>query len=165
MALSGGNNLPDELLVIWGASPVSPSITTPDYISLKDVDAVEVVIIGLNGTTVTGSAVTLLQATAVAGTSEKALAFSNYYATADAGATDTLVKTTASSNTFTTTTTNSKAFVYRIPVDPKTLDSANGFDCLRAGVANAANTTITVAYLIRPKYAGPANNHPTVITD
>ena len=160
-----GKNLPDVIGIVGGLAPVTPSSSVPDYISLKDVDSVEVVIFGLNGTTVTGSAITLLQATAVANTGEKALAFSKYYAITDIAATSVFSEATASSNTFTTTNTNSKAFIYRIPVDPASLDTANNFDCIRAGTANGANTTIAVFYLVTPKFGGKATLMPNFIVD
>ena len=160
-----GKTIADHIATVWGAGPVAPSSTTPDYVSLKDVAAIEVVIYGINTTGVTGSAITLLQASAVAGTGEKALAFDTYYANADTGASAAFTKTTANSNTFTTTNTNSKTFCYRIPVDPATLDINGGFDCLRAGTANATNTTLCVFYNIVPKYGGNAANMPAFITD
>lgn len=160
-----GATLADHIQVIEGLSPRTPSSSTPDYISLKDYDQVEVLVVGDNGTTVTGSAITLLQATAVAGTSEKALAFTRYYANADTATNATLVNTTASSNTFTTVATNNLNFIYRIPVRASMLDSDGGFDCLRAGTGNAANTVIGVYYLCYPKYGGNAVLMPAGITD
>ncbi|MGE4196014.1 MAG: hypothetical protein AB7G11_02675 [Phycisphaerales bacterium] len=163
--MGSGRNLCDEIQVVHGLGPVAPSTSVPDYISLKDVAYCEAVIIGLNGSTVTGSAITLKQAQAVANTGEKALAFTTYYACADTAATTLLVKTTASSNTFTTTNTNSKTFLYRIPIDPATLDINNGFDCVRVGTGDAVNSTIAVFFNIVPKYGGNAVLFPNPIVD
>jgi hypothetical protein len=162
----GGGNLIDDIHVVEGLAPATPSTSTPDYISLKDCRDVGVLIHVKNGTTVTGSAITLKQATAVAGTSEKALAFTTYFSVSDTAAADApWTKNTATSNTFTTATTNSKNYLYFIPVDPATLDTSNAFDCLRAGTGDGANTTVSVFYLCRPKFGGNARNFPSMIVD
>lgn len=163
--MQGGIQLADRFALVEGLAPATPSTSTPDYISLKDVRSLEVIVVVKNGSTVTGSAITLKQATAVAGTSEKALAFTSYFANTDTSATSVMSAATAASNTFTTNTTNSKNLMYRIPVDPATLDLANSFDCLRAGTADAANTVVGVYYLIEGKYAGRATTHPNYIVD
>jgi len=140
--------------IVTGLDSIVPSSSTPDYVSLKNYGKLTAVILVKNATTVTGSAITLKQATAVAGTSEKALSFSTVWANTDTGATDTLVKTTVSSDTFTTDATNSKNLMYVIEVDAADLDVANGFDCVRVGTGNATAATVTVLYLLRsPRYA------------
>lgn len=120
-----------------------------DYVSLKNYQGVTIVIMVDNATAVTGGAVTLKQATAVAGTGEKELAFANYFANTDIGAGDTLVDTTATSNTFTTSTTDAKNQLFVIEVDAADLDVANGFDCLRVDVASMANAVEGVLYVLR----------------
>lgn len=164
--MAGGIYLIDHLHVVEGLNPVTPSTSTPDYVSLKDVEAMEVLIHVKNATTVTGSAITLKQATAVAGTSEKALPFTTYFSLTDTGAADVpWVKQTAVSNTFTTFTTNSKNAIYRIPVDPASLDAANNFDCVRAGTGDGTATTITVLYLLKMKFGGNYALYPSAIID
>lgn len=163
--MGSGSALTDKIQIVEAFAPGTPSSTTPDYISLKNVQELEVLIVADNGSTVTGSAVTLHQATAVAGTGVKALAFDRYYANIDTAAGDTLTEATATSNTFTTDTTNAKNLMYRIPVDVSTLDTANGFDCFRVGLGNAANTVIAAYYIITPKYGGNATNFKSAIVD
>jgi hypothetical protein len=108
----------------------------------------------------------LKQATAVAGTSEKTLSFTTYYAKTDTAAADApWTKSTATSDTFTTLATDSKNSLYFIPVDPASLDVANGFDCVRAGTGNATAATISVFYLIRTKNAGNPKLVPSFIID
>ena len=101
---------------------------------------------------------TLKQATAVAGTGEKALAFTRMLANTDYAASKTMVETAVSSNTFTTQTTNSKDSVYIIDVDADSLDVANGFDCLRVdctGHAATASRGCVVLYnLYGARYSG-----------
>ena len=118
------------------------------YVSLKNYSRVAVIIDILNGTTVTGTAVTLKQATAVAGTGEKALAFTRMLANTDVGASQTLVETAVSNNTFTTNTTNSKRLRYVLDVQAADLDSAGGFDCFRVDADSAVNSTGLVTYIL-----------------
>jgi hypothetical protein len=160
-----GKTLPDDLDHRWAYGPATPSSAAPDYISLKNVMACEVVIMGLNASGVTGSAVTINQAKAVAGTNAKALGFTKYFSQTDPVNTAAFTAATAASNTFTTTNTNSAQFVYRIPVDPATLDVNNGFDCIQVGLANAVNATITAHYNVINKDGGNYATMPSIITD
>ena len=157
-------NIIGKLNPVHGLGPVTPSTSTPDYVSLKGASSVTVVIQGLNGSTVTGSAITLKQATAVAGTNEKALSFDTVWQNTDCAAADGFAKTAVASNTFTTTNTNSKAFLYVIEVPAESLDTNNSFDCVRAGTGDAVNTTLSVTYYVNPRNIN-ATGTPTVITD
>jgi hypothetical protein len=150
--------------IVEGLAAVVPSTSTPDYISLKNVHRITAVITAKNATTVTGSAVTLKQASAVAGTGEKALAFSRYRANADTGASDLFTDATATSNTFTMQAVNSKNAIYTIDIDPATLDQANGFDCVRVGVGDATAQTVSVYYIVEKREHGGATE-PSVIVD
>lgn len=156
--------LVDSAKVVTGLDMTTPSSSTPDYVSLKGYTHFTAIIKCKNATTVTGSAITLKQATAVAGTSEKALAFTKVWANTDTGAADTLTETAVSSNTFTTDATNSKNLMYVIEVDAAELDVANGFDCIRVGTGNATATTVDVTYILsNPRYTGATP--PAAITD
>lgn len=155
MALS--NNLfVEEAKVVVGLSNTTPSSSSPQRISLKNYERCVILIEVLNATTVTGSAITLKQATDIANanTDEKAVAFTTAYRNLDVGASDTYAAFTVASNTFTTDSTNSKSLLYVIEVEPTQLDVNNGFDCLRVGTANATAATLTVTYLLLgAKYA------------
>jgi hypothetical protein len=128
------------------------------YISMKGYRKLQIVIDIANGTTVTGAAVTLKQATAVAGTGEKALAFTRMLANIDTGASSTMVETAVVANTFTTDTTNSKNLRYVLEVDSEQLDIAGGFDCVRVdgtGHAATAPRGFVVSYtLFGTRYSG-----------
>lgn len=128
------------------------------YVSMKGYQRCQIIISIADGTTVTGSTITLKQATAVAGTGEKALAFTRMLANTDYAASKTMVETAVTSNTFTTQTTNSKDSLYIIDVDASDLDVANGFDCLRVdgtGHAATASRGVVVLYnLYGARYAG-----------
>lgn len=148
----------DEQVYLVQASAIGALTTTvgdTTYVSMKGYHGLCIVVDVTNSTTVTGGTVTLKQATAVAGTGEKALAFSRMLANTDAGAAQTLVETSVSSNTFTTDTTNSKRLRYVIDVKADTLDVANGFDCVRLDSTGMANATGAVSYMLYgPKYSG-----------
>jgi len=128
------------------------------YVSMKGYQRCQIIISIADGTTVTGSTITLKQATAVAGTGEKALAFTRMLANTDYAASKTMVETAVTSNTFTTQTTNSKDSLYIIDVDASDLDMANGFDCLRVdgtGHAATASRGCVVLYnLYGARYSG-----------
>lgn len=148
----------DNVKTVIGCAPAALATTAGDgdYVSLKNFSRMQIVISVKNATTVTGGAVTLLQATAVAGTSEKALAFTKMFANIDTGASDTVAETAVTSNTFTTDTTNSKNLLYIIEVDASDLDIANGFDCVRIDVASMAAAVGSVTYhLYGSRYSSP----------
>ena len=58
----------DKVKFVEGLAPQTPSSSTPDYVSLKHYKHLTIVIQAKNATTVTGSAITLKQATDVAAT-------------------------------------------------------------------------------------------------
>jgi hypothetical protein len=128
------------------------------YVSMKGYSRCQIIIAIADGTTVTGSTITLKQASAVAGTGEKALAFTRMLANTDYAASKALTETAVTSNTFTTQTTNSKDSLYVIDVKAEDLDVANGFDCIRVdgtGHAATASRGCVVLYnLYGKRYSG-----------
>lgn len=151
---------------VTGLAPVVPSSSVPDYISMKSVGRIGVVISVKNATTVTGSVITLKQATNVAAASEKALSFTSAWRNIDASGAggDILSEFTVSGDTFTTDNTNSKDLIYVIDINKDMLDIANGFDCVRAGTGNATAATVCVLYLLYGnRYDG--TSRPSAIID
>lgn len=144
MSLNLNARLDEQVTSIQAACGVLLTSTLGDcvYVSLKNYRKVRVTIDILNGNTVTGSTITLKQATDVTNSQsdEKALAFTRMLANTDVAASQTMVETAVTSNTFTTNTTNGKLLRYVIDVDSSTLDMANGFDCFRVDCTGAANT-------------------------
>jgi len=128
------------------------------YVSMKGYSRAQIIISIADGTTVTGTAVTLKQATAVAGTSEKALAFTRMLANTDYGASKAMTETAVTSNTFTTQTTNSKDSLYIIDLQASDLDVANGFDCFRVDctghAATASRGCVVIYNLYGKRYSG-----------
>lgn len=136
------------------------------YVSLKGYKRCQIIIVIGDGTTVTGSTITLKQASAVAGTGEKALAFTRMLSNTDYAAAKVLAETTVTSNTFTTQTTNSKDSVYVIDVDADTLDAANDFDCIRVdGTGHAATASRGCVVLYNLYGSRYSNNAITGLTD
>lgn len=151
-------NLTDIAKIVQGSPIIGALATTNgdcDYVSLKNFDRCTIVLSVDNATTVTGGAITLKQATAVAGTSEKALAFSTMLANTDCAAGDTLTETAVTSNTFTTDTTDNKNLMYVIEVKAEDLDVANGFDCLRVDSLLMANAVGNVLYIMHGSRSNP----------
>lgn len=140
--------LSEQAKFVTGLDPVVPATTTPRYVSLKNFERMCIIIMVKNATTVTGSAITVKQATAVAGTSEKALAFTTMYSNIDTGAADVLAANAVVSNTFTTNATNSKNLMYIIEIQASDLDVSNGFDCVRVGTGDATAATVTAIYAL-----------------
>lgn len=162
MTIQLNGRMDEQAVFIQAAADLLMTSTAGDtkYVSMKGFRRLTIVIDMANGTTVTGSTVTLKQATNVAAAGEKALAFTRMLANIDTGAAITMVETAVSSNTFTTDNTNSKNLRYIIEVDADQLDVAGGFDCVRVdGTGNAATASrgFTVSYLMwGARYSGAA---------
>ncbi len=143
MSLNLNARLDEQVLSVQAAVGVLFTSTLGDciYVSMKNYRKARVIIDILNGSTVTGSAVTLKQATDVTNSQsdEKALAFTRMLSNVDVAAAQTMVETAVSSNTFTTNTTNGKLLRYVIDIDASSLDIANGFDCFRVDGTGAVN--------------------------
>jgi len=110
-----------------------------DYISIKKADHVTVAVQITQGNAAT-VALTLYQATAVAGTAAKALAQDvKIYAVLDAAASDVMVEQTDGVAFTTDAAVKNKIVVFEVPAEA--IDVNNDFDCLqvRAGASNAAN--------------------------
>lgn len=154
------SRLDEQATTIVAAAGLLLTSTLGDtlYVSMKNFRKIQIVISIADGTTVTGSTITLKQATTVAAGSEKPLAFTRMLANVDYGASKTMVETAVTANTFTTQTVNSKDSLYIIEVDSSDLDVANGFDCIRVdgtGHAATASRGCVVMYnLFGARYTG-----------
>jgi hypothetical protein len=148
----GGKLLVENQKIIWAIEPKNwtGAASTGDWVSLKLYAHLTIVI--QSGAWAAGtSAITLEQATAVAGTGNKALAFTKQWNDVTTGGT--LVETAVTSNTFTIGTANK---VWVIEVDADTLDVAGGFDAVTVkGATPGVNADFYGAmyYLSKPRYA------------
>lgn len=140
--------LSEQVKIVEGLIPAVPSSSTPDYVSLKGYERCMILIIQKNATTVTGSAITVKQATSVAAGGEKPLSFAKAYRNIDTATADVLSEFAVASDTFTTQAVDSKNAMYVIEVKAEDLDVAGGFDCIRAGTGDATATTIGVYYFL-----------------
>ena len=154
--MATGTRFVDNMAIVHAFKEAVPSSATPTYVSMKGYDHVGIWISFKNATGVTGSAITLNQATAVAGTGAKPLAFTTVFVVVDDSANVIPVQTPVTNNTFTTDATSSKNGWYMIEVDSSTLDVANSYDCLSVGIGNATAATVGAVYLMGnpPRYAG-----------
>lgn len=134
---------------------------TSDWISLKNAIKATIVVQITQGNAAT-ILLSLLQATAVAGTSSKAAPAVPLWSNLDTAASDTLVRRTDAATYTTDAGVKNKIVVF--DVDPSQLDADGGFDCIAfsTGASNVANITGAVAYL-EMKNAGATL--PAVITD
>lgn len=114
-----------------------------DWVSLKNYNHLTVII--MKGAWAGGtSAVTLQQATDVAGTGAKALGFTKQWV-GTALTDDNLAETAVTSNTFNLSTTANEFHV--IEIDAATLDVDGGFDCVRVRTATPGANADLVAGL------------------
>lgn len=166
MTISLNAALAEQAKIVVACPPAALTTTAGDgdFVSLKNYRRCTIIIAVDNATTVTGGAITLIQATEVAGSTTKALAMTRMWANTDVGAGDTLTKTAVTSDTFTTSTTDNKNLLYVIEVLAEDLDVANGYDCLRVDSASMANAVGAAIYILDgARYGG--TTPPAAITD
>lgn len=148
--------------LVYAFPHATPSTALPPYVSLKHYQRCTIVLLVDKDSTGATSAITVKQASAIAGTGEKALNTFTCRSLVDAasgtlGGTITAVgdayaDVTVTAGTFTTATTASKNAVYVIEVKATDLDLANGFDCIRVGLGDSSSSThvvITGIYILR----------------
>lgn len=156
-------HLTEQFKIVEGASPATDAAgRTADYISLKDALRVFVVCHITQGNAAT-VALNLYQATAVAGTSEKALEKPvPIWANLDAAASDALARQTDDVDFTTDDGVKHKIVVFQVDADK--LDVSGGFDCLtvKTGASNVANIT-QVMYYVESRY--PQATPPSAIVD
>lgn len=165
--MAAGLRFEDKYLIFSGLEAITPpSTSTSKWISLKDAHAVTVKINVVNGAAgVTGSAITLNQALAVSGTNSKALGFAYVMTSVDTANSVAWTNTAVASNTFTTLNTASRKASYIFTVNPGSLDTANGFDCLQVAAATGVNTTLNIEFILYPRYAGGFNSFANPLVD
>lgn len=148
-------NLTENTHVVSAFKPqAGGSAIAGDYICLKNCNHVTV-LVHINQANAATVALTIEQATAVAGTSSKAITEAvPIYLVADAVTSDSWVKQTDAVSFTTSTATKEKLVAFEI--DVATLDLANGFDCLcvKAGASDATNIISATYILSGERYHG-----------
>jgi hypothetical protein len=166
--MNGGTSLRivDKAHPVHVFAPAVPSSAAPPWLNLGSYNHVAFVISGVNAASgVTPVAVTVNQAQDVAGTGSKALPITQVWQDTDTGSGDTLTNQAVVSNTFTITSTVSKAFLYIIEIDAAELDTSNGFGTVQIGLANgAAQTLSVVAYMTGARVGGNYAHYPTALS-
>jgi hypothetical protein len=136
---------------------------TGDWVSLKNY-ALCYVIVDVTQGVATTIAISINQATAVAGTASKVITNTvPIWSNLDTVASDTFVARTAAVNYTTDAGVKNKIVVFQI--DPSSLDLANGFDCIAVvtGASSASNLTHATYMLVGPRYGGATP--PSAIID
>jgi hypothetical protein len=158
------NSFPEVYKIVEALEPATDAAgRTGDYVSMKNYAQCFVVFHVTQGNAAT-IAVTIEQATAVAGTSSKAITVAvPIWANQDCAASDTLVRQTDAVSFTTSAAVKHKQVIFQI--DASTLDIANGFDCLTVitGASNAGNITSAQYYLCGARFQQATP--PAAITD
>ena len=153
---------PEQCKIVEAITPQAGAALTGDYVSLKNAHRA-FVLVHINQAAANTVAITIEQASAVALTGSKAITVAvPIWANLDCAASDALVRRTDAVAYTTDAGTKHKLVVFEI--DPATLDTANGFDCItvKTGASNAANITSAV-YVLDSRY--PSASPPSVIVD
>jgi hypothetical protein len=154
-------NLLDRLQICAGVVPVNlaTGANDGDWVSLKNYNHLVVIAFAGAGGAGEPPTLTMEQATAVAGTGAKALTFTkvNVKNGADLTAIGQFTEVTqAAAATYALAAGDTQKIVV-VEFDAQDLDVANGFDCVRARIADVGSTSQIgmILYLLsEPRYAG-----------
>lgn len=162
------SSLIDRFQLVAGVVPVNlaTAANDGDWVSMKNFRRLVVMVFKGAGGASEDPTITMEQATAVAGTSAKALNFTTIYSKegADLTTIGPFTKTVqASGNTYTNTSLGDLQALIWLEFSAEDLDQANGFDCVRARIADVGSTSQIgcILYLLgdprnAPVYAGSA---------
>jgi len=140
-------NISEQVKIVAAIAPQVGAAITGDYISLKKAGHVTV-LVDINQANAAPVAITIEQATAVAGTGSKPLAVDvPIYLVADAAVSDEWVR--QDDDVAYTTSAATKHKLVAFEINPSDLDVAGGFDCItvKTAASNAANIT-AASYLL-----------------
>lgn len=162
-----------QLVEGFPAVDMSAGANNGDWISLKHAKRVAVVFTSGVGTSGDNPTLTIVQATDVSGTSSKALniptasAFSKQAATNLAAVAAWSTAATISTNTLTNSTAGLQSALWVVEFTPDELDIDNGFDCIRATVADIGTNAQPgyLFYLVELKEQRAPANAVSVIAD
>ena len=157
-------SLAQQAQIVSALAPAADAAgRTGAYVTLKNAHKAFIVVHIAQGNAATVG-LTLLQATAVAGTGSKALsANQRIWAALDVGTTDALVRQADAASFTTDAALKNKLVLFE--VDPASLDTANGYDCIAVvtGASNVANITAALYELMPLRFDG--NPPPSAIVD
>ena len=153
--------------IVQGLQPVAVSSVTPDYISMRNYGHLTIVLmIAISSGTDTG-AFAIKQATAVAGTSAKAIGnVDTVWKNLDTATEQFTKDTTSCVNGAITVGGVAKNLIYVFEVDKRDLDVDNSFDCVGCTLADITNGTASIAYILsEPKWMDENATAPVSIAD
>lgn len=130
----------EEFKIVQGIQPRTTNAGfSSDWVSLKNAKKA-IIVVNLTQAVGHATALTLAQATVVAGSDTKAMTNNvSIWANEDCAATDTLVRQTDAKAYTVTNDVKNKVVVFEI--DPNSLDVANNFDCISLTVADSSQAT------------------------
>lgn len=139
-------NISERIKIVAAIAPQAGGAITGDYVSLKKAGHVTV-LVDINQANAAPVAITIEQATAVAGTGSKPLANAvPVYLVADAATSDAWVRQTDDVEFTTSAALKHKLVAFEI--DASALDVAGGFDCITVKTAASHADNITTATYI-----------------
>lgn len=152
-----------------GASNLtSVASATGAWVSMKGYNNLTIVIQTTNTTTPTASVVTVSQAKWVNGNSSKACQLDYVWTAQDiANNGVALTQTAIVSNTFNTFNTANSYHLHILEVRADRMDMANSFTALQVNMAQAANQTMAVTYIMGnvPRFSGGFNSFMNPLVD
>lgn len=155
--------LPQDMKLVVAAAPqTTNAAVTGDYVSLKNCSGRVWVLVSLTQAVAHATAITLEQATDVAGTGSTAITVAvPIWANEDVATSDTMTAQTAAVSY--TVGAAAKNMLVCFQIDAGTLDA--GYDCITVKTAASSQATnfVSAVYLIDNKYGGASA--PSVIVD
>lgn len=147
-------NIAEELKITSGIIPVNlaTAANPGDWFSMKNFGHVDIVVFKGAGTAGEDPILTLQQATAVAGTSAKALDFYTIYEKVGAQTgldvftkvqDSSIPRSAAAENTYLNLVSAEAEGIFVIPIDASRLDVAGGFDCIQLSIADVGTNAQT----------------------
>lgn len=148
---------------------LSGGANTGDWINVKNYQEFAIVVFKAAGTAGDDPTLTVLQATAAAGTGSKALDFTTIYTKQDTALTSvgTWTKVTqAADNTYTDATSAEDQAIWVVHFKTSELDAANDFDFVSCSIADVGtNAQLGCVFIVlgEPRYAEAPEDAPTIL--
>lgn len=167
----GNSLLAERVQVVAAIVPVdlAGAANNGDWVSLKEYQRLSIVVFKAAGTAGEDPIITLQQAQDVSGTGVKALDFTRIdeKVGAQTGIGQFTTVTQAAANTYVNTVSAEAQSVFVIDVLPETLDTNNGFDCVRVVIPDvgAAAQLGCALYLLDGARQAPNGVLPSAIVD
>lgn len=157
--------LPEDAKIIGGAKPATDAAgRSARYVSCKNALKLYAIVYIDQGNAAT-IALTVTQASDVAGTGAKAITgLARIWANLDVVANGDAITRAADAVSY-TTDAGVKEKIVVIEIDPASLDQANSFDCIKVatGASNVANITSVIYFATPLRYPGAGS--PSLVTD